>query len=135
MTTTSIYAYPLTLILFVAIDMVWLLGPGRPFYVAEIGGMMRTNPNLPAALAFYLIYALGLVFFVISGAVAGAAAQQALWQGALLGLVAYGTYDLTNLAVINGFTLKIALIDLVWGSVLSGVVSWLATKLMLVFGA
>ena len=135
MTSNSIYAYPLTLILFVAIDMVWLLGAGRPFYVAEIGGMMRANPNLPAALAFYLIYALGLVFFVISGAVAGAAAPQALWQGALLGLMAYGTYDLTNLAVINGFTLKIALIDLVWGSVLSGVVSWLATKLMLAFGA
>ena len=133
MTTSSLYAYSITLILFLAIDMVWLLGPGRPIYMTEIGGLMRVNPNFLAALAFYLIYAGGLVFFAVSAAVQAGAPQQALWQGALFGFMAYATYDLTNLSVINGFTLKIAMIDLVWGSVLSGVVSWLATKILLAF--
>lgn len=128
---TNLLAYPVALILFVAIDLVWLLGPGRPYYVAEIGGLMRASPNLPAALAFYLIYPLGLVIFAVSGAVQASAPQQALLYGALFGFMAYATYDLTNLSVINGFTMKIALIDLVWGSLLSGVVAWLSTKILL----
>ena len=130
---TTILSYPLTLIVFVAIDMVWLLGPGRPFYVTELGGIMRASPNILAALAFYLVYSLGLVIFAISGAVQSGAPQQALLYGALFGFMAYATYDLTNLAVINGFTTKIAVIDLVWGSLLSGVTAWLATKILLAF--
>lgn len=130
---TTILSYPLTLIVFVAIDMAWLLGPGRPFYVTELGGLMRASPNIPAALAFYLVYSLGLVIFAISGAVQSGAPQQALLYGALFGFMAYATYDLTNLAVINGFTAKIAVIDLVWGSLLSGVTAWLATKILLAF--
>ena len=128
---TNLLSYPVALILFVAIDLVWLLGPGRPYYVAEIGGLMRASPNLPAALAFYLIYPLGLVIFAVSGAVHAGAPQQALMYGALFGFMAYATYDLTNLSVINGFTMKIALIDLVWGSLLSAVVAWLSTKILL----
>lgn len=132
---TTFLSYPLTLILFVAIDLVWLMGPGRPYYVAEIGGLLRANPNFPAALAFYLIYALGLVIFAVSGAVQTAAPQQALLYGALFGFMAYATYDLTNLSVINGFTTKIAVIDMMWGSFLSGVVAWLSTKILLAFAS
>ena len=120
-----ILAYVIAIPVFVGIDMAWLLGPGRPIYVREIGSLMRTSPNLAAAGAFYLIYCLGLVYFAVSGAVANGQASQALWAGALFGLVAYATYDLTNLAVMNGFTLRIALIDMVWGAVLSGVVAWI----------
>lgn len=126
-----VLAYLVAVPLFVGIDMVWLLGPGRPLYVAEIGGLMRANPNLPAAIAFYLLYAAGLVFFAVQGALLSANPAQALLQGALFGLVAYATYDLTNLAVINGFTVKIALIDMVWGSLLSATVAWLAAKICL----
>ena len=57
----------------------------------------------------------------------------ALGQGALFGLMAYATYDLTNLAVLNGFTLRIALIDLAWGTVLSGVTAWIVSSLLLKF--
>ena len=94
---------------------------------------MRASPNILAALAFYLVYSLGLVIFAISGAVQSGAPQQALLYGALFGFMAYATYDLTNLAVINGFTTKIAIIDLVWGSLLSSVTAWLATKILLAF--
>lgn len=131
---TTLWAYPLTLLIFVAVDLFWLLGPGRSYYVAELGFLMRANPNLAAALAFYLIYTAGLVFFAVSGAFHAGSALQALWQGAIFGLVAYATYDLTSLAVISGFSAKIAVIDMVWGSVLSGGVSWLATKILLAIG-
>ncbi len=130
---TTLWAYPLTLLIFVAVDLFWLLGPGRPYYVAELGFLLRANPNLTATLAFYLIYAVGLVVFAVSGALQAGSAQQALWQGALFGFIAYATYDLTSLAVINGFTTKIAVIDMVWGSLLSGGVSWLVTKILLAF--
>ncbi len=132
---TSLWAYPIALLIFVVIDLAWLLGPGRSTYVSEIGFLMRANPNLVAALAFYMLYAGGLVFFAVSGAVQAENAQQALWQGALFGLMAYATYDLTSLAVISGFTTKIAVIDMVWGSILSGGVAWLTTKILLVFSS
>lgn len=132
---TTLWAYPLTLLIFVAVDLFWLLGPGRPYYVADLGFLMRANPNIMAALAFYLIYAAGLVFFAVSGAVQAESALQALGQGALFGLIAYATYDLTSLSVISGFTTKIAVIDMVWGSLLSGGVSWLVTKILLAYSA
>ncbi len=132
---TSLWAYPLTLLIFVAVDLFWLLGPGRPYYVSEIGTLLRANPNLLAALAFYVIYPAGLVIFAVSGGVQAGSAQQALWQGALFGFMAYATYDLTSLTVISGFTTKIAIIDMVWGSLLSAGVSWVVTKILLAFSA
>ena len=130
---TTLWAYPLTFLIFVTVDLFWLLGLGRPYYVAELGVLLRANPNIMVALSFYLIYAAGLVFFAVSGAVQAGSAVQALWHGALFGLMAYATYDLTSLAVISGFTTKIAVIDMVWGSLLSGGVSWLVTKIVLAF--
>ena len=128
--TAMLVAYVVTLILFVVIDLVWLVGPGRPFYVAEIGGLLRTQPNIGAAVAFYLLYAVGLTYFAVMPGLKTGVAFQALWLGAFFGLIAYATYDLTNLSVMNGFTLRIALIDMAWGAVLSGVVAWLATRII-----
>lgn len=110
-------------ILFLAIDMVWLLWVGRGFYTAEIGALLRQPPNLSAAGFFYLLYVTGLMVMVIWPAFQAQSAPQALIYGAILGLIAYGTYDLTNLAVMKGFTAKIAMIDMAWGMVLTAVVS------------
>lgn len=110
-------------VLFLAIDMVWLLWLGRSIYVTEIGAILRQPPNMAAAGAFYILYVTGLMVMVIWPAFQAQSVQQALLQGAILGLVAYGTYDLTNLAVMKGFTTKIAIIDMVWGMVLTGAVS------------
>ena len=114
-------------VLFLAIDMVWLLWLGRGFYVSEIGNLLRQPPNFGAAGAFYILYVTGLMIMVIWPAVQAQSAQQAFIQGALLGLIAYGTYDLTNLAVMKGFTTKIALIDMIWGTVLTASVATLTT--------
>lgn len=110
-------------ILFLLIDMIWLLWLGRNFYVSEIGELLRQPPNMAAAGAFYLLYVTGLMIMVIWPALQSQSILQGLLYGSLLGLIAYGTYDLTNLAVMKGFTTKIALIDMVWGTVLTGTVS------------
>lgn len=115
--------YGTTLILFLVIDMVWLGFVARNTYVAEMGTLMRSQVNFSAAIAFYLLYGAGLYYFAVLPSVS---VSQALVLGAGLGLVAYGTYDLTNLAVVNGFGVKIAMIDLAWGTVLSGTVAAIA---------
>ncbi len=116
-------------ILFLLIDMVWLLWLGRSFYVSEIGDLLRQPPNFGAAGAFYLLYVTGLMMLVIWPAVQGGSVAQAVLNGAILGLVAYGTYDLTNLAVMKGFSTRIAMIDLAWGTVLTGAVSGIAATI------
>ena len=118
--TKYIFAYVATLISFVAIDLVWLMWIARPTYVVEMGNLLRKEPQLFAAVAFYLLSAGVLMFLSISPCLNVGSIMYAMFVGAALGLVAYGTYDLTNLSVVEGFNLRIALIDLVWGTVLSG---------------
>ena len=116
-------------VIMIAIDMVWLMGIGRGFYVQEIGDILLDQPNLLPALAFYLLYSIGVTVIVIAPAIEAQSIVRALAYGMLFGLVAYGTYDLTNLAVMKGFTTKIALIDMVWGGLITGFVSAVTVKL------
>lgn len=118
-----------TAVLFLVIDMVWLLWLGRDLYINEIGGILRQPPNLSAAAAFYVLYITGLMVMVIWPAFQAHSVLHGLFYGAVLGLVAYGTYDLTNLAVMKGFTTKIAIIDMIWGMVLTASVSAIAVML------
>ena len=121
--TKYIFTYLATLVTFVAIDLVWLMWLARPTYVAEMGNLLKKEPHLAAAVAFYLLYAAGLVFFAVVPGIRAGSTLYALFLGAALGLVAYGTYDLTNLSVVEGFNWRIAMIDLIWGTALSGVVA------------
>lgn len=117
------------LVLFPA-DAVWLTVLGRGYYVDEIGGLLRSDPDLAVAVLFYVVYLCGLVVLVIKPAFDRGSVAAALLNGALLGLCAYGTYDLTNLATIKGFSLRIALIDMAWGTSLTAITAsgavWLA---------
>ncbi len=121
--TKLFITYVITLIAFVAIDMVWLVWLARATYVAEMGDLLRKQPNLVAAIVFYVVYAAGLMFFAISPGLKSGSIGQTIALGAALGFVAYGTYDLTNLSVMNGFGVKIAVIDLIWGTCLSAITS------------
>lgn len=132
---TSLVAYVLSLVILLVIDMFWLIGPGRSFYVSEIGALLRSQPQLGASIAFYLLYAAGLTFFSVMPSLKASSALLALGQGALFGLMAYATYDLTNLAVLNGFTLRIALIDMAWGTLLSGVTACAVSSLLMKFAS
>jgi len=115
--------YLITLSVFLGIDMVWLTLVAKNFYAKQIGYLMTKNPNLFAALIFYLIFIAGLITFVIIPALDKKMWTHALLMGALFGLVTYATYDLTNLATVKDWPLIITLVDLIWGMVLSAAVS------------
>jgi uncharacterized membrane protein len=125
--TIGIWAIAATIM--IAIDMVWLVWLGRGFYMQEIGDLLLDQPNVPAALAFYLLYSIGVAVIVILPAMETQSVLKALLYGLLFGFVAYGTYDLTNLAVMKGFTAKIALIDMVWGGLITGFTSAVTFKI------
>jgi uncharacterized membrane protein len=129
-TRFDIYQYLVVFGVFLAIDAVWLTNAGRHIYVPEIGALLRDRPNLAVAFLFYAIYALGLLFFIVRPSLAAEGISQAILYGAFFGFVAYATYDLTNLSTLKGFTTKIALIDLAWGTFLSAAVSGVSVWLI-----
>jgi uncharacterized membrane protein len=126
--------YVVILVSFVLIDMVWLMGAARSTYVAEIGNLLRKQPNLVAAIAFYLLYAAGIWFFAVRPSSEGNTVLFAVMIGAALGLVAYGTYDLTNLSVMEGFGFKIAMIDLAWGTCVTAIAAGLGALTLRALG-
>jgi len=105
------------------LDFIWLGVIAKQLYYGEMGKLLLEKPNMPAALLFYVIYVIGVVVFVVTPALEKGSWPQAVGFGALFGLVAYATYDLTALATLKGFSLKVAIIDLLWGAGLTAVVS------------
>ncbi|MFC1790791.1 DUF2177 family protein [Patescibacteria group bacterium] len=115
--------YLITLPVFLAIDLVWLSLIARKFYAQYLGYLMKTNVNFVAAGLFYLLFVVGLVVLAVIPALEKNSWIQALFLGALLGLVSYATYDLTNLATIKNWPLVVTIVDMVWGAVLGASVS------------
>lgn len=105
------------------IDAVWLSVVANKFYKSQIGLLLRDKPNFIAAVLFYLIYVLGIVVFAVSPAIETGQWHHAIGLGALFGFVAYATYDLTNLSTIKGFTTKLVIVDMIWGTVLTAAVA------------
>ena len=127
----NIKLYLTALGVFLTIDMVWLTVIAKGLYAKYLGYLMTKTPNLAAAGIFYLLFVVGLVVFVLEPAMEKNSVTEALWRGALLGLIAYATYDLTNLATIKDWPILITVVDLIWGTVLSGsvaVISYLVGK-------
>jgi uncharacterized membrane protein len=122
--------YVLVLIVFLAIDAIWLTNAARLFYVPEIGSLLRDKPDFVVAFLFYAIYAAGLLVFVVTPQLTDGSIGKALLYGGFFGLVAYATYDMTNLATLKGFTTRIAIIDMIWGTVLSASVSGVSVWLI-----
>lgn len=115
--------YTIALLVFFAIDMIWLGIVAKDFYRAQIGALMKPEINWAAAIIFYLIFITGLVVFVIAPAMQKGSWTHALLFGALFGLVCYATYDLTNLAVANDWPLLVTIVDMAWGALLAASVS------------
>jgi uncharacterized membrane protein len=115
--------YLIAFIIFLAIDAVWLGLVAPKFYKAQIGHLMSEKPNLIAALVFYLIFIVGLVYFVIMPGVDAQSIGKILLGGFLFGFITYATYDLTNLATLKDWPILVTVIDLAWGSFLSTAIS------------
>lgn len=105
------------------IDFVWLGFIAKKLYQTEMGSILLDKPNMLPAVLFYIIYVVGIVAFVINPALEKGSLAHAAGYGALFGLVAYATYDLTSLSVLKGFSTKIVVIDLVWGALLTAIVA------------
>jgi uncharacterized membrane protein len=110
-------------VVFFAIDMVWLGFVARGFYRKHMGSLLAEQVNWPAAITFYLVFIAGILVFAVLPAIGKGSLGQAVLLGCLFGLVAYATYDLTNLATLKGFPPIVAAVDLAWGGVLTGVVA------------
>jgi len=125
--------YLITLVVFFTIDIIWLGKVAKNIYQNEIGFIMADKVNWLAAIIFYLIFIFGLIFFVINPAIQKDSWLAACLMGMLFGFISYATYDLTNLATLANWPLKITIIDLLWGTTLGGLVSTISFYLIKLF--
>ena len=116
-----------------ALDAIWLTQVGPRLYRPAIGELLADKPDMRAAVAFYLIYVCGIVFLAVSPALRDGSLMRATTAGAVLGLVAYATYDLTNQATLKVWPLHVTLVDVAWGTLLTAAAAaagyWLAARL------
>ena len=113
-------AYAGALVVLLALDGVWLGLLMREFYKSELGALMRERPQLVAAGLFYAVYVVGVVIFAVAPALDGGTWLRVVVMGGLFGFFAYFTYDMVNFATLKGYSLRLVLVDVAWGIVVSG---------------
>lgn len=101
------------------LDLIWLGVLARGFYRREVGHLMADKVGWPSALVFYALYGGGVLYFCTLDALREGGLRTALRHGALLGLLVYGTYDLTNMAVLRDWGLRVSAADVLWGIILT----------------
>lgn len=135
---TYILAYVSILVVFIAVDAIWLSQMGPVLYKPILGDILADKVNIAPAIVFYLMYPLGVEIFAVVPALRANSWSHAAIYGALFGLFAYATYDLTNHATLRNWTSTITLIDLVWGTFVTGfsamVAFFISRALMAQFG-
>ena len=123
----SLIAYVATAIILFGLDMVWLSQAVPAIYRPRIGALLLEEPIMAPAAGFYLLYVVGVVAFAVLPALEQGSLLRALWGGALLGLVAYGTYDMTNLATLKGWSSLVTIADMAWGMTVSAIAATAGT--------
>ena len=114
-------AFGSSALVLLALDVVWLTLMGDRLYRPVLGDWMRTRPELGAAAAFYVLYLVGVTVLAVAPALREQSWSRAGINGAVFGLVAYATYDLTNQATLTRWSLHITLADMAWGTFISTV--------------
>lgn len=118
-----------TAVIFLALDAVMLKFVMRPLFDRHIGDMLLDQIRFAPAVGFYLLYVAGVLYFVSVPALRAGLPGQALIAGALLGAMAYGTYEFTNLATLRGWSWSMVAVDVTWGAVLTGFSAWAGVSL------
>lgn len=124
----NIFKFLIIMGVFLVLDLIWLTVIAKKLYKKHLGFIMSDKPKMIAALVFYAIFVFGILVFVVNPALQKDSLLYVLGYGALFGFITYSTYDLTNLATLKNWPLKITIIDLVWGtsvSALTSVISYL----------
>jgi uncharacterized membrane protein len=117
-----------TLLIFTLVDLVWLVRVAPKLYRKYIGHLMSDRVNIAAAALFYVVFIVGLVYFVIGPNINDP--LTAFLSGAMFGVVTYATYDLTNLATLKAWPITITVIDLIWGTLVTAVTSGLVVLII-----
>ncbi|GAN00275.1 hypothetical protein U91I_03940 [alpha proteobacterium U9-1i] len=129
---TYVIAWFGTALAFLIADAIWLTQVGPKLYRPLLGEILSERLNLPAAAAFYLIYVSGIAYFAVAPALQAGSLPRALINAALLGIVAYATYDLTNQATLKVWDIRVTLADMAWGAFASALAAgagyWAATR-------
>lgn len=120
---TIVIAYVATGLIFLAIDAIWLTVMADVLYRPLLGDRLADPFHLTPAIIFYLIYIAGIVALVVQPAMAAQSLGRAVVYGAILGCVAYATYDLTNHATLKDWPLAVTVADIIWGTVLTATAS------------
>lgn len=123
-----IIAYISAAVSFGVLDAIWLRWAGPNFYRPAIGELLADSFRGGPALAFYLIYIAGMVWFAVRPGLAGSPAT-GLLNGALLGFLCYATYDLTNQATMKVWPVHVTVVDIIWGAFATGTAAFIATLL------
>lgn len=130
---THAIGYVATLATFLIIDAIWISVVMRPIFERNLGEFLLESPRLGAAAVFYAFYIAGVIYFAVGPALSSGSLRVALLNGAILGFLAYGTYEATNLATLKGWTYAMAAVDVAWGmflTALSAVVGYLCYRWM-----
>lgn len=122
--------YVVTAVIFLAADAVMLRTVMKPLFTKHLGDAVLDSPRLGAAVGFYLIYIAILLYFVSVPALRDDMPVQALFNGALIGIIGYGTYEMTSYAVMRDWSLEQVAADLTWGTVLTAVSAWLGVLIV-----
>jgi uncharacterized membrane protein len=123
---TSLIGFIATLIALSGLDALWILVIAKGFYADRMGFLFTKTPNLVPAAVFYPLYSLGVLFLAVLPAFSTGSWVEAIWRGALLGIAAYGAYDLSNHATIAKWPLSVTLTDMAWGTVVTALTSVIA---------
>ena len=115
-----IYSALISSFVFLIIDIIWLSYAVKHFYRPNLGSLLTDTPVMWAAILFYIVYVIGLTILVLQPAITNDSLLQAFWSGVILGLVAYGTYNLTNMATIKNWSINVVFVDMFWGGFLTG---------------
>lgn len=113
--------YLTVLVVFTAIDFLWLGFIALDFYKRELGSLMLEKPRLEVAALFYALAAAGITILAVQPALDAGQWHKAVLLGAVFGLCAYGTYDLTNLATLQRWSFRLAIVDMAWGTFLTSI--------------
>ena len=107
-------------IIFLIIDVLWLSYSVKHFYRPNLGPLLNDKPVMWAAILFYLVYVFGLAVVILQPAISNDSISQSFWTGLVFGLVAYGTYNLTNMATVKNWSVNVVIVDMIWGGLLTG---------------
>ena len=131
---TAAMAYGCAAITLMVLDVAWLNAVMGPLYQAELGEMIRAQPSFAPSAVFYLLYGVGILVFAIMPGVDSTSLLRAGLLGGFLGLLAYGTSELTNLATLKQWPLNLAVLNIAWGTFVTGVAAVSGTAAVMAMG-